>query len=223
MHSAPATDGLAQAFTLGDTYLFGANIVNCIPPDGESNCRRQNSPADYDDRRSRAGRYWSQERSAYEPHDPHVQRHRRVQHSRQFTARADQNGAIFAVNDDLSVVRGNHQTGLWRERRRVVGRTLTRKYVHHGCMAFNGQTTGLGMADFFMGNASQFHNGHESDQNKRSKYIGLYGADTWKVNQKLTLNYGLRWEPYFPMINLDGSAIHFDHDALRKGIKSNAV
>ena len=54
-----------------------------------------------------------------------------------------------------------------------------------------------------------------------SKYIGLYGADTWKVNQKLTLNYGLRWEPYFPMINLDGSAIHFDPDALRKGIKSN--
>ena len=52
---------------------------------------------------------------------------------------------------------------------------------------------------------------------KRGKYVGLYAADTWKVNQKLTLNYGLRWEPYFPLVPLGGGAIHFDHDAFLKG------
>ena len=40
--------------------------------------------------------------------------------------------------------------------------------------------------------------------------LGAYAADTWKVNPKLTLNYGLRWEPYFPMVNRKGTAIHFD-------------
>src|SRR5690349_16758414 len=79
-----------------------------------------------------------------------------------------------------------------------------------GLFTFNGQTTGLAMADYFMGNVSQLRIGTNTAHNKRSKYAGLYGADTWKVNQKLTFNYGLRWEPYFPMINLDGAGIHFD-------------
>ena len=87
-------------------------------------------------------------------------------------------------------------------------------------MAFNGQTTGLALADFFTGNASVFQMGTNGDQHKRAIYIGVYAADIWKVNRKLTLNYGVRWEPYFPMVHLDGSAIHFDHDALQKGIKT---
>ena len=55
----------------------------------------------------------------------------------------------------------------------------------------------------------------------RSKDLALYGADTWKVNERFTLSYGLRWEPYFPQLNLDTSSVHFDMDALRKGLKSN--
>ena len=72
-----------------------------------------------------------------------------------------------------------------------------------------------------LGHVSQFSHGHIlRAAEQEDKYIGLYGADTWKLNQKLTLNYGLRWEPYFPVVNMDGSAIHFDEDALEKGIKT---
>jgi len=77
------------------------------------------------------------------------------------------------------------------------------------------------MSDFFYGIASEFTMGTSTDQAKRSKYFGVYAADTWKLNQKLTLNYGLRWEPYFPMLNLDGSSVHFDINAFRNGIKTN--
>ena len=34
------------------------------------------------------------------------------------------------------------------------------------------------------------------------------------------MTYGLRWEPYFPMINLDGTAVHYDENALKNGIRS---
>jgi hypothetical protein len=34
--------------------------------------------------------------------------------------------------------------------------------------------------------------------------------DAWKASSKLTLNYGLRWEPYFPLTNDDDQVLIFD-------------
>jgi hypothetical protein len=34
------------------------------------------------------------------------------------------------------------------------------------------------------------------------------------------MNYGVRWEPFFPQINDDGTSIHFDEAALRQGIRT---
>src|SRR5439155_26140301 len=118
-----------------------------------------------------------------------------------FSVSASGNGpmatAVFGGSDDLSILRGNHQVALggqmvswWSNTYGDQSATLK--------FSFNGQTTGLGMTDFFMGNVSSFNMSTPTGRNKKSKTIGLYGADTWKVNQKLTLNYGLRWEPYFP-------------------------
>jgi outer membrane receptor for monomeric catechols len=91
---------------------------------------------------------------------------------------------------------------------------------YFGRFTFNGSNTGLGLADFLTGHASQFLNGGSAGQNKRQAYLAVYANDTWKIRPRLTLNYGLRWQPYFPMHNLDGTSVHFDENALKKGIKS---
>src|SRR4029453_13332731 len=44
--------------------------------------------------------------------------------------------------------------------------------------------------------------------------------DSWRLPRNVTLTYGLRWEPYFPMRHRDGAAIHFDEEAFKKGIRS---
>jgi hypothetical protein len=209
--------GRAQAFTLGDTYLFGANVVNAL--------------------RLTTNRIYGEKflpdfgQNPFGPADLGVKAFNYNPHLLvNFVTGGFQTWcggcgagkttvAIFALNDDISVLRGNHQLAFGGQGAMWWSNSYSDTYSQL-TMNFNGQTSGMGMSDFLLGNVSSFTMGTNGDQQKRSRYYGLYGTDTWKVNQKLTFNYGLRWEPYFPMIHRDGTAMHFDLDSARKGIKS---
>ena len=52
------------------------------------------------------------------------------------------------------------------------------------------------------------------------KYIGLYAQDTWRVGPRLTLNYGVRWEPFFPQQLVNGAVYQFDMARFQAGTKS---
>jgi hypothetical protein len=206
-------DGLAQAFTLGDTYLLSAGTVNAFRLTGNRVAGGRTGPSVPPG----AGLVdIGVKMFSYDPHNPDVT----VNNAFALGVPAGPTrNAVFAAADDLSVIRGNHQLAFGTNAALWWLNSYGNTY-NHGSMTFNGQTTGLALADYFTGNASVFQMGTNGDQHKRSKYIALYAADIWKVSRKLTLNYGLRWEPYFPMLNLDGGAMHFDLDALRKGIKT---
>ena len=59
---------------------------------------------------------------------------------------------------------------------------------------------GTGLATFLLGGVSTFSRFASSidDAGERQKRWFFYGQDTYRVNRKLVLNYGLRWEIYFP-------------------------
>jgi len=59
---------------------------------------------------------------------------------------------------------------------------------------------GSGMADFMLGYVDNFQRFVSLSLNaaERQKRFFYYGQDTWRATQKLTINYGLRWEIYFP-------------------------
>ena len=205
-------DGRSEAFTVGDTYLFGANVINSMRLSAN---HYTGGYTDYD-------RTFSWADVGVKMY-PYIKDSFYVSVTGGFTAGTRggaTKAAVFSINDDLSVIRGNHQIAFGAQTSAWWTNSYSDFYAI-GRAVVNGQTTGLGMSDFFMGNVSEWTGGTPAPGHKRSKNIGVYGADTWKVTSRLTLNYGLRWEPFFPMVNLDSSAVHFDMDALRKGIKTD--
>ncbi|HEU5404119.1 MAG TPA: TonB-dependent receptor [Terriglobales bacterium] len=61
---------------------------------------------------------------------------------------------------------------------------------------------GLALATFLLGDVTSMDryvsNPNATNAAERQKRWFFYGQDTWRITDKLTLNYGLRWEIYFP-------------------------
>src|SRR5438094_9253515 len=59
---------------------------------------------------------------------------------------------------------------------------------------------GLGLASFLLGEVSMFNRtvSQVFDVGERQRRWFFYGQDTFRITPKLTLDYGLRWEIYFP-------------------------
>ncbi len=103
----------------------------------------------------------------------------------------------FGLNDDLSVIRGSHQLSFGVNTMRALLNAHSYAWSE-GFFLFAG-IFGSPMVDFLTGNAAQFHQANPNPENLTQNFVGLYAADTWKVSHKLTLNYGLRWNPFIPM------------------------
>jgi hypothetical protein len=128
-------------------------------------------------------------------------------------------GTSYAINDDLSWVRGTHQIalggGAWQGR--------VNEFTHFastGQLNFNGSVTGLGMGDYFLGNLNTLFQGLPNGNATRQNSVSLYFTDAWKVTPRLTFNYGIRWEPFLPQNVTNGQISVFDMDRFRQRVKS---
>jgi hypothetical protein len=74
----------------------------------------------------------------------------------------------------------------------------------NGAFLFFGTETAVDFADFLIGIPSQYNQSQLQPFYGRNKYVGLYGQDSWRIKQNLTLNYGVRWdriEPWYEKYN----------------------
>ena len=80
------------------------------------------------------------------------------------------------------------------------------------------------MADFTLGLTSAgggtqaFNQGNRYGYTNRQNYFGMYAQDAWRVSQRITINYGVRWEPYFPVYSKWGQFDHFDQSAFLQNL-----
>jgi len=130
------------------------------------------------------------------------------------------NSKGFQIADDIDLVRGNHQFsigGNWIHSRID---TLNNRPTN-GAFTFNGQGTGLSLADFMLGVVSGgFLQGNPVYDYDHSEYVGAYAQDNWRVRPNLTVNLGLRWEPFLPVKNTYSWVSHFDQARFDQNVRS---
>ena len=125
----------------------------------------------------------------------------------------------FQVVDDLSFVRGAHQVGVGVN---FIHSSLDSISVGSaaGSFAFTGAVTGLGLADFLLGRPNSFTQGQVYTPRGAQNYFGAYVQDAWRVSPRLTINAGLRWDPYMPYYSDQEHFNHYSHEQFDAGVKS---
>ena len=105
-------------------------------------------------------------------------------------------------------LKGNHQFKFGVDLRHATNLRIPSDANRTGILNFNHQGTsdnnigGLDIATFLFGEVTAFDRYVGSDKElnaieTQNRYF-VYGQDTWRATQKLTVNYGLRWEFYTP-------------------------
>jgi Carboxypeptidase regulatory-like domain len=130
------------------------------------------------------------------------------------------NSKGWQIADDFDVIRGAHQISAGANWIHSRIETLNNRPTN-GQFTFNGQGTGLSLADFMMGIVSGgFVQGNPVYDYDYNDYFGVYAQDNWRVQSNLTLNIGVRWEPFIPIKNTYGWVSHFDRAQFDQNVHS---
>jgi len=209
-----AYDNLAQSLTLGDTVVFGANAVNSLRfAFNRTTVNRFNEP--FFEPKDLGAKVYN-----YSPtKEMLITVTGGFNISGATASRGIAENNAFQIGDDLTVVRGRHQLGVgvnvayWKSLQRTWARGP-------GTWSFNGQVTGMGLADLLLGRVAALEHGDAGGLTFDQWYQGLYAQDAWRATDRITVNAGLRWEPFFGQNVRRGSVFNFDHDKYLRGVKS---
>jgi carboxypeptidase family protein len=206
-------DALAHSLAIGDTRVFGPNTVNSIRFSFNRSAVSRLAPETFEPHDLGSDVY------SYSPHVMWVRVQGAFEAQNQGPSRFLTNAS--QLSDDYTVVRGSHQVSLgasaayWRYYFETQARS-------GGFWIFTGGLTGLGLSDFLMGRVGRLEHGGPAILPMDQWYMGLYGQDTWRATSRLTINAGLRWEPYFGQNVTSGAVYNFSRENFRNNVRSQA-
>ncbi len=103
----------------------------------------------------------------------------------------------YQIANHVDVIRGDHQIGFGVDWARDDILSYSNTFGV-GNMNVGPDRTGNAMGDFFLGYMTQIRQSMPGLLSPVQHYVGVYAQDTWRTTPRLTLNYGVRWEPFLP-------------------------
>lgn len=121
------------------------------------------------------------------------------------------NDHVWSYSDSVTWTKSSHVIRAGVEVRRFTNFDGSIPENTYGAFSFNGLFTGNAYADFLLGlpQSSQRLN-PLTNRTKTNYETGLFAQDTYKVNARLTLDYGLRWDYFGAPTFEDGLQYNWD-------------
>ncbi len=214
--SEPGVDDRAHSFTLGHTWVINSAMVNSFRVVGNDIAFNKPGP------------------KFFGPEDVGINAHTSVpDYTRivvpnnfsvgggNFISNVVGEVKSYGATNDFTVVRGNHQFAFGGHFTTGSSDTVSNSWAV-GSYTFTGGVTGNSMSDFILGRVGQVRQASPNPVMVTQNFAGAYLQDTWKRGG-VTLNYGVRWEPFFPMVFPDGDVYNFSLERFYAGQHSTAI
>ncbi len=210
------TDDLSQSLAIGHTYLISSNTVNAFRVSG-------NRVAVWNP----GARFFNTQDAGINSFD-YLSKYMTLSVQGAFTIGGGYSSNLYAratnfgANDDVTMVRGSHQLAFGVNAMRSLLNGLANSFSQ-GYFTVTAAVTGASLGDFLTGNVAQLRQQSPSPVNLTQNYFGAYAQDTWKATSKLTVTYGLRWNPFFPMSFKQGDVYTFSRARFYAGAVSKVI
>ena len=128
----------------------------------------------------------------------------------------------LAWSDDFSWIRGQHSIQLGTDGIRTFQQDANLSRTN-GSFTFNGNFSNVALTDFHARDGpSAFRQGSPAPDNVRGLHLSWYAQDDIKVNRRLTVNLGLRYELPLPPIAINDAAMAYRRGRAIHGVCERA-
>ncbi|HEY7387840.1 MAG TPA: TonB-dependent receptor [Bryobacteraceae bacterium] len=206
--SQGALNDADQSWAFGDTYLFSPNVVNQFRATVD---------------RLAVHRYQTNYVSScdlgvpaycgYVPHQSGFAVTGAFNVGPGTGGQAEAHTTPLQMNDDISWVHGNHQFNFG-------GGGEVSKMLFYGNVYAQNNWTFSNLPAFLLGQFSSNSMSLPNDLLQQKWFVNWYVQDTWKVTPKFTVNAGVRWEPFLPPAEINGSVYNFSLANLTNNVRS---
>jgi len=202
-------DDADQSWAFGDTYLFGPTLVNQFRA-SVNRIGIHRFAHDYVDACDLGAKLVY---CGYTPHQSGFTVTSAFSVGPGTGGEANAHSTPLQLNDDISWVKGSHQINFG-------GGGAVSKMLFNGNVYAQTNWTFPNLPQFLLG---QFNTNSLSLPNTldlQKWFVNAYVQDTWKVSPHLTVNAGLRWEPFLPPSELRGYIYNFSMANMINNVKT---
>ena len=202
-------DDADQSWAFGDTYLFGPTLVNQLRA-SVNRIGIHRFAHDYVDACDLGAKLVY---CGYTPHQSGFTVTGAFNVGPGTGGEATAHSTPIQLDDDISWVKGSHQINFG-------GGGAVSKMLFNGNVYAQTNWTFPNLPQFLLG---QFNTNSLSLPNTldlQKWFVNAYVQDTWKVTPHLTVNLGLRWEPFLPTSELRGYIYNFSLANMINNVKT---